>query len=71
MPILYVAMEGEVTLENTDWIRVLAAMRNGVDEIPDDEQREKTDALIDDIIDQAGVSTPDLIELEAELRFEV
>ena len=52
-----------VDLPPTDWIIVVAAMRNGVKDIPDDELSEQADELIDSIIVQADISNDDLSDL--------
>ena len=53
----------KVDLPNTDWIIVAAAMRQGVEEIPDEELRQQADELIDSIIIQADIGNDDLSDL--------
>lgn len=60
--------EMSVTFDRRNWFRVIAAMHHGLDEIPNEEQREFCDALIDEIVDQAEITIVEMMDLEAELR---
>ncbi len=56
----------KVDLHNTDWIIVIAAMRQGMDDIPSERLSDDADGLIDEIIRQADITDDDLRQLNED-----
>lgn len=63
--------EASVTLDRRNWVRLLNAAHKGLDEIPDEREREHADDLLDEVIDQATITDVELIDLEGEMRHRV
>lgn len=59
-----------VELDRRNWFRILGAMSGGVKHIDDDTESEYLDGLIDEVIDQADISIVEVIDIEAELRYD-
>lgn len=56
----------KVDLHSTDWIIVIAAMRQGIDDIPNERLGDDADGLIDEIIRQADITDDDLRQLNED-----
>lgn len=57
-----------VELDRRNWVRLINAAHHGLDDIPDDEERQHADDLVDEVIDQATLSIVETIDMEMELR---
>ena len=60
--------EVTVTLDRRDWFRAINAMHKGIEDIPDEDEREYTNAMIDEIIDQAEISVVEMLDLNMEFN---